>query len=77
MEFKQTFFFSPAFAAIVESMESYRPTPRTQVKRRPTRGVYDKAQVHAILDAGYLCHLGYVIDGQPFVIPTAYVRSGE
>jgi uncharacterized protein len=58
-------------------MEAYTPTPRTQVKRRPMRGAYDKEQVHAILDAGYVCHLGYVIDGQPFVIPTAYVRSGE
>lgn len=41
------------------------------------RGVYDKAQVHAILDEGFICHVGFVIDGQPFVIPTAYARSGE
>jgi nitroimidazol reductase NimA-like FMN-containing flavoprotein (pyridoxamine 5'-phosphate oxidase superfamily) len=41
------------------------------------RGVYDKAQVHAILDEGFVCHVGFVIDGQPFVIPTAYARSGE
>ncbi|HTR36270.1 MAG TPA: pyridoxamine 5'-phosphate oxidase family protein [Bryobacteraceae bacterium] len=58
-------------------MEAYTPTPRTQVKRRPTRGVYDKAQVHSILDQGFVCHLGFVVDGQPYVIPTGYARSGE
>jgi len=59
------------------STSSYSPTERTQVRRRSTRGVYDKAQVHAILDEGFLCHIGFVIDGQPYVIPTAYARSGE
>ncbi len=56
---------------------SYQPTERTQVRRRSMRGVYDKAQVHAILDAGFVCHVGFALDGQPFVIPTAYARSGE
>jgi nitroimidazol reductase NimA-like FMN-containing flavoprotein (pyridoxamine 5'-phosphate oxidase superfamily) len=56
---------------------SYTPTERTQVRRRSQRGVYDKAQVHAILDEGFICHVGFVMDGQPFVIPTAYARSGE
>jgi nitroimidazol reductase NimA-like FMN-containing flavoprotein (pyridoxamine 5'-phosphate oxidase superfamily) len=43
------------------------------------RGVYDKALIHAILDEGFVCHVGFVnlIDGQPYVIPTAYARSGE
>ena len=59
------------------STPTYSPTERTQVKRRSQRGVYDKPQVHAILDAGFICHVGFVIDGQPFVIPTAYARSGE
>jgi uncharacterized protein len=58
-------------------METYSPTERTQVKRRSQRGVYDKPQVHAILDEGFVCHVGFVVDGQPFVIPTAYARSGE
>jgi len=58
-------------------MDTYSPTERTQVRRRPLRGVYDKAQVHAILDEGFICHVGFVIDGQPFIIPTAYARSGE
>jgi hypothetical protein len=59
------------------STESYSPTGRTLVRRRAQRGVYDKAQVHAILDEGFVCHIGFVLDGQPFVIPTAYARSGE
>jgi uncharacterized protein len=59
------------------STPSYPPTERTQVKRRSQRGVYDKEQVHAILDEGFVCHVGFVLDGQPFVIPTAYARSGE
>lgn len=55
----------------------YKPTPRTRVKRLHTRGRYDRETVHAYLDAGYLCHVGYVIDGQPFVTPTSYWREGE
>jgi nitroimidazol reductase NimA-like FMN-containing flavoprotein (pyridoxamine 5'-phosphate oxidase superfamily) len=57
-------------------METYTPTERTQVKRLPKRGVYDQAQVHAILDEGFICHVGFVADGQPYVIPTGYARSG-
>jgi uncharacterized protein len=59
------------------STPSYSPTERTQVKRRSQRGVYDKAQVHAILDEGFICHVGFAIDGQPYVIPTAYARLDE
>jgi nitroimidazol reductase NimA-like FMN-containing flavoprotein (pyridoxamine 5'-phosphate oxidase superfamily) len=55
-------------------MPSFQPTDRTQVKRLPKRGVYDKAQVHAILDEGFVCHVGFAVDGQPYVIPTGYVR---
>jgi nitroimidazol reductase NimA-like FMN-containing flavoprotein (pyridoxamine 5'-phosphate oxidase superfamily) len=58
-------------------METYSPTERTQLKRRSQRGVYDKAQVHAILDEGFICHVGFVVDGRPQVVPTAYGRSGE
>ena len=58
-------------------METYTPTNRTQVRRLPKRGVYDKATVHAILDEGRICHVGFVMDGQPFVIPTGYVRKGD
>jgi uncharacterized protein len=58
-------------------LSSYLSTARTRVKRLSKRAVYDKTQVHAILDEGYLCHVGFVRDGQPFVIPTLYARSGE
>ena len=49
-------------------------TKRTQVKRVPKRGHYDLETVYSILDAGLICHVGFVVDGQPFVIPTAYGR---
>jgi hypothetical protein len=55
----------------------FAPTTRTQVRRMPTRGHYDRATVHAILDAGAIAHVGYVIDGQPYVTPTAYWRKGD
>lgn len=55
----------------------FPPTRRTRVKRSHERGRYDRATVHAILDAGLLCHVGYVIDGQPYVTPTAYWRRDD
>jgi hypothetical protein len=55
----------------------YPPTERTRVKRSHERGRYDRETVHAILDAGLMCHVGYVLDGQPYVTPTAYWREGE
>lgn len=58
-------------------MSTYLPTTRTKVRRLAKRGVYDKAQVHAILDEGFLCHVGFIQDSQPFVIPTLYARAGE
>jgi len=58
-------------------MTSYDKTPRTTLRRIPERGVYDRAAVHAILDEALVCHLGFVIDGQPYVIPTFVVREGE
>ncbi len=55
----------------------YPPTERSRIKRQHERALYDRETVHAILDAGLLCHVGYVIDGQPFVTPTCYWRQGE
>src|SRR5512139_687299 len=52
-------------------------TPRSRVKRMPARGRYDFDTVAAILDAGFLCHVGYVIDGKPYVTPTSYWREGD
>ena len=58
-------------------MNAYAPTPRTRVKRMPKRGRYEREVVHAILDAALVCHVGYAIDGQPYVTPTAHWRDGE
>jgi uncharacterized protein len=55
----------------------YPPSEHSRIKRSPLRAHYDRETVHAILDAGFMCHVGYVIDGQPYVTPTAYWRSGE
>lgn len=58
-------------------MPTINPTERTQVRRHAERGVYDLDQIYSILDEAYICHLGFVANGQPFVIPTAYGRSGN
>ena len=58
-------------------MDAFTPTGRTTVHRLPGRGVYDKAQVYAILDEGFICHVGFAVDGQPYVIPTGYARHGD
>jgi uncharacterized protein len=52
-------------------------TPRTTLKRLPQRGSYDREVINPILDEGFVCHVGFVLDGKPFVIPTGYARSGE
>ena len=57
--------------------ESLMITARNQIKRLPQRGQYDRAVIHQILDEGLVCHLGFSVDGQPFVIPTAYGRVGD
>ncbi|MGF1609589.1 MAG: pyridoxamine 5'-phosphate oxidase family protein [Kiloniellales bacterium] len=53
------------------------PTAKTRIKRLHQRGHYDRETVYAILDAGLLCHVGYLIEGQPYVTPTAYWREGD
>jgi len=58
-------------------MNSYIPTERTKVRRLSKRAVYDKTLVHEILDEGFLCHLGFAVDGLPYVIMTLYARSGD
>jgi nitroimidazol reductase NimA-like FMN-containing flavoprotein (pyridoxamine 5'-phosphate oxidase superfamily) len=58
-------------------MDQFPPTGRTQVHRLPKRGVYDKAQVHAILDEGLICHVGFTAGDQTYVIPTGYVRVDD
>jgi hypothetical protein len=58
-------------------MSQFIPTDRTQVKRLPKRGNYDRETVYSILDTAFVCHVGFSVDGQPFVIPTNYGRSGD
>lgn len=53
------------------------PSARTRVRRLPERGVYDRAAIDAVLDAGLVAHLGFVDDQQPFVIPTLHARVGD
>jgi len=55
----------------------FKPTARSRVKRLNKRAHYDRATIYAILDAGFICHVGYAIDGQPYVTPTAYWREGD
>jgi len=52
-------------------------TARTKIRRLPKRAHYDRETLYAILDAGFVCHLGYVIDKHPYVTPTAYWREGD
>jgi nitroimidazol reductase NimA-like FMN-containing flavoprotein (pyridoxamine 5'-phosphate oxidase superfamily) len=53
------------------------PTARTTVRRLRERGVYERDAIEAILDEALICHLGFVHQGQPFVIPTIHARSGD
>jgi len=58
-------------------MSEFTPTERTQVKRLPKRGKYDAETVYKILDEAFVCHVGFAVDGQPFVIPTNFGRVGD
>jgi nitroimidazol reductase NimA-like FMN-containing flavoprotein (pyridoxamine 5'-phosphate oxidase superfamily) len=57
--------------------ERFEPTPRTEVRRLPDRAAYEREVVYRILDEGLVCHVGFVVDGEPFVIPTSYGRDGD
>jgi nitroimidazol reductase NimA-like FMN-containing flavoprotein (pyridoxamine 5'-phosphate oxidase superfamily) len=52
-------------------------TTRTTLGRHPERGTHERETIHQILDEGFVCHVGFVSDGQPYVIPTGYARVGE
>jgi len=58
-------------------VKSFTPTARSKIKRLPKRGHYDRDTVYAVLDAGFVCHVGYAIDGRPYVTPTCYWREGD
>jgi uncharacterized protein len=61
----------------MSSTSDFTPSTRTRVVREPHRGVYDRDTIHQILDEGFICHIGFVVEGQPYVIPTSYGRDGD
>src|SRR5580700_4313116 len=58
-------------------MSDFTPTEKTRVTRKPDRGTYDREIIYRILDEAFVCHVGFIADGQPFVVPTNYVRVGD
>ena len=70
-------FFTYQGSGTVRGMDTLTPTPNTTLRRAPARGSYDRALVHAILDEGLVAAVGFVADGQPFVMPMAYARLGD
>jgi len=74
-----TLLLSPslALAGVPLPISEIPTTQRTRVIREAERGVYDREAVNRVLDEGFLCHVGFVVDGQPFVIPTSYGRKAE
>lgn len=58
-------------------MADFDVTPRNELRRYPKRGSYDKSVIYPILDEGLVCHVGFAIEGEPFVIPTIHARQGD
>ena len=57
--------------------DSFVPTERTRLVREANRAVYDREAIYKILDEAFVCHVGFALDGQPFVIPTMFARVGD
>ncbi len=57
--------------------DNFSVTERTRVVREPQRAIYDRDAIYKILDEGFICHVGFAVDGQPFVIPTMFARIGD
>src|SRR5207249_4589767 len=58
-------------------MNELPQTTRTTLRRLPKRGSHERETINQILDEGFICHIGFAIDGQPFVIPTGYARAED
>lgn len=58
-------------------MSQFTPTERTKVRRKPERGSYDRELIYSILDEAFVCHVAFISDGLPIVVPTNYVRVGD
>lgn len=65
------------FSLTLQGMNELPRTPRTTLKRLPQRGSFERQQINEILDEGFICHVGFVVNGQPIVIPTGYARVGD
>jgi len=57
--------------------KNFTPTEKTKVRRLPKRGSFDRQTIYQILDEALICHVGFTVDEQPFVIPTGYARVGD
>jgi uncharacterized protein len=57
--------------------EPFTPNERTRVVREPQRGVYERETINKILDEAFVCHVGFTVDGQPYVIPTMFARTND
>jgi len=68
---------APCFSMRCIVPEMTPPTERTRVVRESHRGAYDRETIYRILDEGFVCHVGFAADGQPFVIPTLFARIGD
>jgi uncharacterized protein len=68
---------APRFSMRCVVPETIPPTERTRVVRESQRGVYDRESIYKILDEGFVCHVGFSVDGQPYVIPTLFARVGD
>src|SRR6202140_1700524 len=58
-------------------MSQFTPTERTKIRRKPDRGSYDRELIYSILDEAFVCHVAFIADALPFVVPTNYVRVGD
>jgi len=58
-------------------MNAFKPTERTTLKRLPNRGAFDRDAVYKILNEAFICHVGFIVDGKPVVIPTSFARIAD
>ncbi len=68
---------APRFSMRCLVSEPITPTERTRLVREPHRGAYDRETIYKILDEGFVCHVGFAMEGQPYVIPTMFARVGD
>src|ERR1700687_889553 len=59
------------------AMANFTPTEKTKIRRKPERGSYDRDLIYSILDEAFVCHVAFITEGLPFVVPTNYVRVGD